>query len=164
MRIQCLCFEFQPEVRFYIAAAAACRCAVGWHTSLRAISKKFKWDMRYFLDFCDFRWPSLTVWAENWHTGYYWGRFTQIDFSVLFVLTRSPRGTDRRTGKTHNAGCSVADLQGASRLRPSFPFGRQTDAVTVLLISDNGTVLWATSISLMRSRHHVVICNFGHVS
>jgi len=50
---------------------------------------------------------------------------------------------------------------GPSRLPP---LGRRTDAVTVLVISDNGTVLWATSISLMRSRHHVIICTFGHVS
>jgi len=29
---------------------------------------------------------------------------------------------------------------------------------------DNGIVLWATSISLTRSRHHVVIYTFGRVS
>jgi len=37
----------------------------------------------------------------------------------------------------------VADLEGGragSALPP--PFGRRTDAITVLLISDNGTVLW----------------------
>jgi len=31
---------------------------------------------------------------------------------------------------------------GPNRLRPPSPFGRQTDAVAVLLISDNGNVLW----------------------
>jgi len=36
----------------------------------------------------------------------------------------------------------VADLRGPSRLRPRPPLGRRTDAVTVLLISENGSVLW----------------------
>ena len=35
----------------------------------------------------------------------------------------------------------MTDLEGSSRLRPP-PFGRRTDAVTVPLISENGTVLW----------------------
>jgi len=57
----------------------------------------------------------------------------------------------------------VAEIEGAEPAPPP-PLGRRTDAVdNVLLISDYGTVLWATSISLMRSRHHAVICTFGHV-
>ena len=35
---------------------------------------------------------------------------------------------------------SVADLDGAEPAQP--PFWRRTDAVTILLISKNGTVLW----------------------
>jgi len=36
----------------------------------------------------------------------------------------------------------VADLEGAEPAPPPIPFGRRTDAVTVPLISDNGTLLW----------------------
>jgi len=36
---------------------------------------------------------------------------------------------------------AVADLEGG-RAGSGPPFGRRSDAVTVLLISDNGTVLW----------------------
>ena len=43
---------------------------------------------------------------------------------------------------------TVADLRGPSRLRP--PFGRRTDAVTVLLISENSSVglLWRRHLQL----------------
>ena len=71
---------------------------------------------------------------------------------------------------------SVADLEGAPAL---VPFGRLTDAVTVLMISQNGTVLYygdivkfcisiffhagrPTSISLMMFGHYVAISSFDH--
>jgi len=37
---------------------------------------------------------------------------------------------------------SVADLRGGGQAAPSPPLGRRTDAVTVLLTSENGSVLW----------------------
>jgi len=78
------------------------------------------------------------------------------------ILRQSAMLSSCVTYVRHASSALLADLGGggASWLRPP-PFGRRTDAVTVLLISDNVTVLWPTSISLMRSRHHVVI---GHVS
>jgi len=36
---------------------------------------------------------------------------------------------------------TVADIEGVTPALPSL-FGRRTDAVTVLLISENGSVLW----------------------
>ena len=66
----------------------------------------------------------------------------------------------------------------ANRLRP-FSYGRRPNASTVLLISENGTVLLQhyqilyfclspcsrpTSIRLIRSSHRVVICTFGYVN
>ena len=50
-----------------------------------------------------------------------------------------------KTSWGDNAGrpwlCTVAGLDGA-RAGSSLPLGRRTDAVTVLLMSENGTVLW----------------------
>jgi len=42
----------------------------------------------------------------------------------------------------HSVCVSVADLEGAEPAPPPSPLGRQTDAVTVLPISENGSVLW----------------------
>jgi len=37
---------------------------------------------------------------------------------------------------------AVADLEGTCPHPHPLPFGRRTDAVTVLLVSENGSVLW----------------------
>jgi len=42
---------------------------------------------------------------------------------------------------------SVADLRGGGEPAPPAPFGRRTDAVTVLLISENDSVLWRPIVS-----------------
>ena len=47
----------------------------------------------------------------------------------------------KRFINSYQKGLAVADLEGG-RAGSGPPFGRRTDAVTVLLISDNGTVLW----------------------
>ena len=50
-----------------------------------------------------------------------------------------------------NMCTAVVDLDGGRAGFASSPLGRRTNAVTVLLISENGTVLWV----MARSSHHL---------
>ena len=48
-----------------------------------------------------------------------------------------------KPGTNHSSG----GFKGGGRAGSGPPFGRRTDAVTVLLISENGSVLWRPIVS-----------------